>query len=356
MRPGILFRRACFAALCLICLDIVAEAQFGIRGQIFLPNGAPVQKRIRFMLTTENGTRTEYFYTDSNGRIALPQINSPYRITVESDGEMYDTTTATFIPPHSGNYIIVNLSPLSSKPNPAPGLVDASAVEEDVNPKAREAYLSGIRHIEAEEYDQAIEQLKKALSIQPDFFNAYNDLGALYMKLNRLDEAVDALNHAIKINRSIYLPHLNLGIAYNRQRKFKEAAEVLTRLKRNHPNDARVHAPLIEALIGNKQWTEAEQAIVRSLATREFDPVDLKVKLGLIRLRQGNYDAAATVLREAIAEQPEHALAHFNLGAVLFQTGKLDEAESELLRAYSLRGARMAGAQLLLGQLYYQKQ
>ena len=36
--------------------------------------------------------------------------------------------------------------------------------------------------------------------------------------------------------------------------------------------------------------------------------------------------------------------------------GKLDEAESALSRAYAIKGVEMPGAQLLLGQIYHQKQ
>ena len=176
------------------------------------------------------------------------------------------------------------------------------------------------------------------------------------MKLNRLDEAASALQQAIKINGKIYIPRLNLGIVLNRQGKFKEAAEALTRLHHDHPDLAKLHSPLIEALIGSQQWEPAEAAITRALGVKELDQVDLKVKLGMVRLRQGKYAQAITVLGEAVAGEPDNALAHFNLGAALLFAGKLDEAESALSRAYAIKGAEMPGAQLLLGQVYHQKQ
>lgn len=321
-----------------------------------MPNGAPVQKRIRLTLTTDNGTRTDFFYTDSNGRISLPNINSPYTLTAESDGETYDTTAASFIPPHSGTYIIINLRPLKRGPTPAPGLVNVNDIDLRVSPKAKEAYDSAITLLQSEQFDKALEPLKLAISLQPDYFHAHNDLGVLYMKLNRLDEAAETLRQTIKINGKIYIPQLNLGIVLNRQGKFKDAAEVLTRLRHDNADLWKIHAPLIEALIGSQQWPTAEAAITRALGVKELDLVDLKVKLGMVRLRQGKYAEAITVLREAIAQEPENALAHFNLGAALLFVGKLDEAESALLRAYAIKGAEMAGTQLMLGQLYHQKQ
>ena len=351
-----MLKRAIIIGFYIASLAVAAYAQFGIRGQVFLPNGAPVQKRIRFMLTTDNGTRQDFYYTDSNGRIALPNINSPYTITVETDNETYDTTSVSFIPPHSGNYIIVNLRQLKAAPSAAPGLVNVNDVDQQVSPKAKEAYDSAITLLQADQFEQALEPLKRAVALQPNYFHAHNDLGVLYMKLNRLDEAALALQQAIKINGKIYIPQLNFGIVLNRQGKFKEAAEALTRLQNDHPGLAKIHAPLIEALIGSQQWEPAEAAITRALGVKELDLVDLKVKLGMVRLRQGKYAQAITVLSEAVAGEPDNALAHFNLGAALMFVGKLDEAESALSRAYAIKGAEMPGAQLLLGQLYHQKQ
>ena len=255
-------------------------------------------------LTTDNGTRTDYYYTDSNGRIALPNINSPYTLTVETDGETYDTTSASFIPPHSGNYIIVNLRPLKAAPSAAPGLVNVNDMDKQVSPKAKEAYDSAITLLQADQFEQALEPLKRAISLQPNYFHAHNDLGVLYMKLNRLDEAAQTLRQAIKINGKIYIPQLNLGIVLNRQGKFKEAAEVLARLQHDHPDLVKIHAPLIEALIGSQQWGPAEAAITRALGVKELDLIDLKVKLGMVRLRQGKYAQAITVLGEAVAQNP----------------------------------------------------
>jgi Flp pilus assembly protein TadD len=320
-----------------------------------LPNGAPVQKRIRLTLTTDNGTRTDFYYTDSNGRITLPSINSPYTITTETDNESYDTTAVSFIPPHSGNYIIVNLRPLKSAPTAAPGLVNVNDIDLRVSPKAKEAYDSAIALLQAEKYEEALEPLKRAISLQPNYFHAHNDLGVLYMKLDRLDEAAETLRQAIRINGKIYIPQLNLGIVLNRQGKFKEAAEVLTRAQQDQADLWKFHAPRIEALIGSQQWDAAEAAITRAVGVKELDAVDLKIKLGMVRIRQGKYGQAAAVHGGARAEEPEKALAHVNHGAALLQDGKLDEAERALLRAYEIKGAGMAGTNLLLGQLYYQK-
>lgn len=351
-------RRATHLTLIMILLlPAAAMAQAGFRGQIFLPHGAPLQRVIRFSLRTDDGTFNETYFTDEQGRIGIPQqLSVPFTITIESDGETYDTTILYFDPGTAGRYIVIHLKPYTRKTSPPPGVVNLSAVDQKVSPKAREAYESALKLLQAQQYEQALEPLKQAISLQKDYFHAYTDLGVLYMKLNKLEQAEGALRQAIKINESLYLPQLNLAMVYNKMGKYKESVELLSKLERNQPDlGPKTNAPLIEALIGAQQWTQAEERLRKGLEMKDADDVDLKIKLGLVLLRQDKAAAAADVLREAVKTEPDNALAHFNLGAALLQAGRLDESEQALRRAYELKGAGMPGAQFLLGQVYFNK-
>lgn len=320
-----------------------------------MPDGSPAQKPTRFTLLTDNGTRTEIYYTDSNGRIALPRINFPYTILVETDGENFDTTTVSFNPVHAGNYIVVNLRPFTAAKSPVPGTVKADALDANVAPKARQAYEEATKLLQGGKYDEALDLLKRAISIQPDYVQAHNDLGAVYMKQNHLDKAEEALRRAIKLNNKWYMPQLNLGVVLNRQHKYTEAAKLLTDLRDNYPDQAKIHTPLTEALIEAHQWPQAEEELKKALALKGADTVDLKIKLGLVTLRQSKFEAAVAAFRDATSAEPDNALAQFNLGAALLESGNLDEAETALRRAYRIEGAKIPGAQLQLGQLYFRK-
>jgi Flp pilus assembly protein TadD len=228
-------------------------------------------------------------------------------------------------------------------------------VDANVSPKAKQVYDEATKLLEAGKYDEASELLKRAISLQPDYVKAHNDLGAVYMKLNQLDKAEQTLRHAIKLNDKCYLPQLNLGVVLNRQRKHQEAAKLLTELEKNHPDQPTIHPPLIEALIEARQWPQAKEELQRALSLKGADTVDLKIKLGMVNLRQSNFAAAVAVFREATSAEPDNALAQFNLGAALMESGNLDDAETALRRAYAIEGAKMPGAQLQLGQLYFRK-
>jgi Flp pilus assembly protein TadD len=359
MKMSALSFRIAFLSVVLCCASLIATAQMnGLRGQIYLPNGSPIQKVTRFTLTTDNGMRTEIYFTDSNGRISvLPAPAGLYKITVESDGETYETTSAQFDAKYAGNQVIVTLLPLKAKtPALPPGEINVNEVDKKVSPKARESYNAALALIQTNQLQQAIAPLKQAISLQKDYFQAHNDLGVVYMKLDKLPEAEEMLRQAIKLNDKVYLPQLNLGVVLNKQSNFKEATEVLVKLQRRYPDLTKVHVPLVEALIGSQDWAGAEAEIKKALTLADADQVDLKVKMGMVEIRQGKFEPAIAVLREAIKAEPDNALAQFNLGVALIQTANLDEAEAALSKTYALKGSEMAGAQLMLGQVYFQKQ
>lgn len=76
-------------------------------------------------------------------------------------------------------------------------------------------------------YDEAIEECKKAIGIDPEFGNPYNDIGAYLINLGKLDEAVPWLEKAIQAGRyeAYHYPHCNLGRVYLAKGMLKKALE-----------------------------------------------------------------------------------------------------------------------------------
>jgi Tfp pilus assembly protein PilF len=64
--------------------------------------------------------------------------------------------------------------------------------------------------------EQAIEDCRRAISIDPDFGNPYNDIGVYLMQLGLLEEAIPWLDNAKLAKRyePRHFPYLNLGRIY----------------------------------------------------------------------------------------------------------------------------------------------
>ncbi len=64
--------------------------------------------------------------------------------------------------------------------------------------------------------EDAIAECKKAIEVDPDFGNPYNDIGSYLLKQGKLDEAIPWLDRAVQAKRyePRHYPHCNLGRIY----------------------------------------------------------------------------------------------------------------------------------------------
>jgi len=86
--------------------------------------------------------------------------------------------------------------------------------------------------------DDAIQQCYKAIQVDPDFGNPYNDIGAYLIEKGQLDDAVPWLKRAITAKRytSYEFPHLNLGRVYEQKGDWQQAIFSYREALRVNPN------------------------------------------------------------------------------------------------------------------------
>ena len=75
--------------------------------------------------------------------------------------------------------------------------------------------------------DAAIAECKKAIALDPDFGNPYNDIGAYLIEKNKHEEAIPWLQKAIASERydTYHYPWYNLGRVYVAKEMFNKARE-----------------------------------------------------------------------------------------------------------------------------------
>ncbi len=86
--------------------------------------------------------------------------------------------------------------------------------------------------------DDAIEECRKAIDIDPDFGNPYNDIGAYLMQKGEIDEAIPWFEQALHASRyeSYCFPHMNLGRAYELKRLWLRALASYRRAVEEKPD------------------------------------------------------------------------------------------------------------------------
>jgi Tfp pilus assembly protein PilF len=76
-----------------------------------------------------------------------------------------------------------------------------------------------------ERYEDAIRECRKAIHVDPDFGNPYNDIGSYLIQMGKLKEAIPWLERAKRAPRyqPRHFPYLNLARVYMAQGKTEEA-------------------------------------------------------------------------------------------------------------------------------------
>jgi len=122
-------------------------------------------------------------------------------------------------------------------------------------------------------YQEAIEDYKQAIRINPDYAEAHYNLGVAYGELGRNQEAIDSFKQAIRIkqaarfNIGLAEAHYNLGIIYGKLGRDQEAIESFKQAIKIKPDYVEAHCILGAAYleIGDKEAALEEYKILKTL-------------------------------------------------------------------------------------------
>jgi protein O-GlcNAc transferase len=218
-------------------------------------------------------------------------------------------------------------------------------------------------------WDKAIDAYESALKLQPDFLDAWNNLGicrqlrgqlsqaatayrralslesrnagvmanlgAVLREMGELTQAVELLSAAAHLEPAIASHRLNLGIAYWNQGDFPQAERTLNETLARAPDDPEVAFNLGNALHGLGRQREAIDRYQQALKFRP-DYADALINLGNVHTELGEFAAGMAAYDAALRARPDSVVA-LNNAAVLMRTlGHLDDAETALHRALEL--------------------
>jgi len=87
-------------------------------------------------------------------------------------------------------------------------------------------------------YDEAMSECRRAIELDPDFGNPYNDMGAYLVEQKRLREAIPWFLRAMEAPRynARVFPYFNLGRVYERLYDWAEAIDLYRQALEINPN------------------------------------------------------------------------------------------------------------------------
>jgi len=185
--------------------------------------------------------------------------------------------------------------------------------------------------------DQALDYLEGALEEFPEFAAAYGLQGNIYAEQNKYEKAIEAYTKALAIEPENAWYHSGLGNAYRRIKKsdWNSAIRHLELAKQYDPGNVDHYINLSEAYRkqGTKESCEKALVVCR-LAERLFpESADVYCAQANAYYDLGRFNMAESLYRRAVEIDPENSVARANLGIVLKELKKFNEALAECQRA-----------------------
>nr|WP_264478111.1 tetratricopeptide repeat protein [Planktothrix agardhii] len=202
----------------------------------------------------------------------------------------------------------------------------------NANNRLFEQYFNqGITLVNQENYQQAIEQFTRALSLNPNHANAYVNRAFAQIELGEYQQAIDDCKEAIRLNPNHVNAHQHLTNANNRlfeqcfnqginlfnQEKYEPAIEQFTKALTLNPNHTDAYVWRSNAYIQLDQYEQIylyQQTIEYCTQIISIDPHNIPayVRRGFAHLSLGEYQQAVDEFEEVIRLNPNYADAYVN--------------------------------------------
>jgi tetratricopeptide (TPR) repeat protein len=200
------------------------------------------------------------------------------------------------------------------------------------------------------EKEKALENLNRAIAIDPGMAAAYNNLGQLQVEMDSLESGEKNLRRALAIDPAYAVAHFNLGMALEKKGVTEAAL-------RHYHTAVDISPALVEARVSLAKLLldagDAAAARAHYQAALAEDPESGPAYEGLGELlgRTGDFEAAARVFDQLLTRDPNNYSVLVNAGLALKKLGRPDAAVERFRRAAELEPKRVE-AHLQLGAVY----
>jgi tetratricopeptide (TPR) repeat protein len=202
---------------------------------------------------------------------------------------------------------------------------------------------------EAGRLDEAAIHLNRAIQLVPEFVEARNNLGKLYLKQGKINEAIDCFTELANRKDAPAEVHYRLASALLMQKRYDEAIKQLARVLELDPDYAHAPSAMAVALMSAGRSDEAIACFNKYLRLNE-NSTELHYNLAVALVMQKKYDEAIRHFTRVTELDPNNAGALNGLARVLdtlaityAEAGKFDDAKITAEKALNIaKTARQA--------------
>ncbi len=181
--------------------------------------------------------------------------------------------------------------------------------------------LMGAAGAQIGQLDEAICAFQKALSIKPDYAEAYYNIGLALKKQGKPDEELEAYRNVLSIEPDYADAYYRMGNALHEQGKIQEAIEAYLNVLSIKPDCADAYYNLGNVLHAQGKMQEAIKAYKNALSIKP-DYAEVYNNMGIALHAQGKIQEAVKAYENALSVKLDYAEAFYNMGLAHQEEGK----------------------------------
>ena len=289
-----------------------------IEGRVTASNNRPLEN-IRITLQDDGYSPVGTAYTDVIGRFRFRNLRSGnYTILAEPGANDYERQTQRVeVRPFNerrgggGEVFRVDIvmrakeGARSSKGNLSTS-TKGVVFYQKVPDVAKKEYLSGVKMLEKDSFDQAAASLTRAIELFPDYYDALELLGTEYVKRNKYKSALPFLSRAVEVNKDGWKGFYALGIAQYELNQREDGVKSLKRAVELNPDSANTNMWLGIALAQNAETrSEAIEALKKVTQLAGNNIPEAYFYLGALYGKTSQYREAADAFETFLKAAPQ---------------------------------------------------
>ncbi|MBT3584679.1 MAG: tetratricopeptide repeat protein [Halobacteriovoraceae bacterium] len=194
------------------------------------------------------------------------------------------------------------------------------------NPKSEEACVFLAKSYSVEKKYQTAEKLllKCERRIKKRAIFSYY-IGKMALDQSQRKKAIRSFKKALKIDPSFYQAVMGIGLLFEEKEKFKQAVAVYRKFLKKHPNNYPVLQRAVQIMFALGEFQKLIPFAER-LSSLDSSDLNLKVRLGILYTDAKRFNDAIGVFKEILAAVPESDKILYYLGSLFQQTDEFDEA------------------------------
>jgi len=242
-----------------------------VRIQLVMPQGKICDSQTRAVLVSTAGLSIGEAFTDGGCTVEYSSVpNGSYHLVVSGNGVAESGSESFEVGSQDNQTFEVRVNPPPKSGSAAKnGGTLVSAAELNIPKKAKKEFDRAGDSMAAENWPQAIEHLNQAIAIDPEFVDAYNNLGVVYARMGDRAREREILLKAIGLNDHYAPAYVNLARADIAEHSFSHAEELLNKAAAIDPTDVVTLVLLADMQLRNRHFDQLMDTCSRAHATRQ---------------------------------------------------------------------------------------